>query len=281
MNDLRADLPCLTVSIVVYNSSLELLSRTLHSLQVATRRVVPELLSGVVVTLVDNASDLEYRSGLAGLIDRMPPAAGFSVERADLPQNLGYGAGHNRALAGNRGTFHLVLNPDVELAEDALLAGVNHLQSEPGAVLLSPRAQGPDGEQEFLCKRYPSVLVLLMRAFAPGLGQTLFAARMAEYQMSDACSGAEPAEIPLASGCFMLVRGEALRSVGGFDDAYFLYFEDFDLSLRLAPLGQLLYLPSMQIVHHGGYAGRKGLSHVKLFISAGIRFFRQHGWRWF
>ena len=108
-----------------------------------------------------------------------------------------------------------------------------------------------------------------------------FPGRMADYQMSDVCSADVPAHVPLASGCFMLVRGDALRAVGGFDEGYFMYFEDFDLSLRLAQRGRLEYLPAMRIVHHGGYAGSKGLAHVKLFAGACLRFFRQHGWRWF
>ena len=90
----------------------------------------------------------------------------------------------------------------------------------------------------------------------------------------------EQAEIMLASGCFMLVRTRALLAAGGFDDAYFLYFEDFDLSLRLGGQGRLIFNPAMRIVHHGGYAARKGMQHVKYFLRSGVMFFNQHGWRW-
>ena len=84
----------------------------------------------------------------------------------------------------------------------------------------------------------------------------------------------------LASGCFMLLRAHSLATVGGFDERYFLYFEDFDLSLRLAQLGEVQYLPEMQIIHHGGYAARKGWRHIAMFLRSGIRFFQDHGWRW-
>ena len=173
-----------------------------------------------------------------------------------------------------------MLNPDAELAEDALRAGLSSLQEDPGIVLLSPRVQGADGAQEFLCKRYPSVLVLSLRAFAPHFIRHLFRRRLHRYEMRDLCSGAEEAEIPLASGCFMLVRSAALQSVGGFDERYFLYFEDFDLSIRLGSQGRLVFNPAIQIVHHGGYAASKGFQHVKYFIRSGVTFFRQHGWRW-
>jgi GT2 family glycosyltransferase len=84
----------------------------------------------------------------------------------------------------------------------------------------------------------------------------------------------------LASGCFMLVRTEALRAAGGFNDRYFLYFEDFDLSLRLGGQGRLIFNPAMRIVHHGGYAASKGNQHVRYFLRSGLTFFNQHGWRW-
>jgi GT2 family glycosyltransferase len=77
----------------------------------------------------------------------------------------------------------------------------------------------------------------------------------------------------------MVIRGDALRQVGGFDDRYFMYFEDFDLSMRLRELGRVVYAPRVSVVHHGGYAARKGLRHVLYFMRSGIRFFGQHGWR--
>jgi GT2 family glycosyltransferase len=279
MDEIRGEPAQLSVSIVTHNSSLELLQRTLSSLQVAARRAVPKAISRVGVTVVDNASDADYQAQLGRLLEEFPAEVGFQVQVLNLPRNLGYGGGHNRALTES--DYHLVLNPDVEVAEDALVAGIARFDEQPGTVLLSPRATGSDGEQEFLCKRHPSVLVLALRAFAPGLGQRWFPRKMADYQMSDVCSDDNPVEVPLASGCFMLLRGSSMRSVGGFDERYFMYFEDFDLSLRLAAEGRVEYLPAMRIIHHGGYAGSKGLAHMQLFASAGLRFFRQHGWRWF
>jgi hypothetical protein len=79
----------------------------------------------------------------------------------------------------------------------------------------------------------------------------------------------------------MLVKRRAIDITGGFDPRYFLYFEDFDWSVRLARTGQLVYLPSFRIVHHGGGAARKGWRHIRWFVQSGTRFYRRHGWRWF
>lgn len=78
----------------------------------------------------------------------------------------------------------------------------------------------------------------------------------------------------------MLCKREVLSEVGGFDDRYFLYFEDFDLSLRLGKQGRLAYVPAMKIIHAGGNTASKGLRHILLFMRSAMRFFNQWGWRW-
>jgi hypothetical protein len=85
--------------------------------------------------------------------------------------------------------------------------------------------------------------------------------------------------IPIATGCFMLARGEMLRRLGGFSPEFFLYFEDFDLSLRLGRLADIAYVPQVRIVHAGGHAAGKGWAHRRMFIRSAVTFFRRHGWR--
>jgi len=77
----------------------------------------------------------------------------------------------------------------------------------------------------------------------------------------------------------MLCRREFLEKAGYFDDKYFLYFEDFALSLELNKQGILVYQPAVKIVHYGGGASRKGLRHIGYFIRSAIRFFNAYGWK--
>ncbi len=271
----------LSVSIVLHHSSLEMLDRVLQSLYRAAG-VAHEAgcVDRVAVEVLDNSSDPDFRDSAQRAIAARPQSDFFRVAYQGLRDNRGFGAGHNIAIKRLHSEFHLVLNPDAELAEDALRVGLSSLQEDSSIVLLSPRVLGEDGSQEFLCKRYPSLLVLLLRPFAPRLIRRLFSRRLNRYEMRDVCSDGREAEVLLASGCFMLLRTAALQSVGGFSDKYFLYFEDFDLSIRLGSQGRLVFNPAIQIVHHGGYAARKGLQHVKYFVRSGITFFREHGWRW-
>lgn len=271
----------LSASIVVYNSAPQLLQRTLQSLFCAGRMVLEGPDDRLTIDVVDNASGPAYASTLQAMLAQLPVEQNIAVRLSSQAENRGFGAGHNAVLTHMDSDFHLVLNPDAELDADALQAGLERLRSEPDAVLVSPQVRSDSGEQEFLCKRYPSVLVLFLRAFAPAFLQRAFAGRLAHYQMEDVCAEGEVVEVPLASGCCMLARSAELKEVGGFDENYFLYFEDFDLSLRLAQRGRLLFDPAMRIVHHGGYAASKGLGHVRYFVRSGLRFFHQHGWRWF
>jgi GT2 family glycosyltransferase len=271
----------LSVSIVLHHSSLEMLDRVLQSL-VRSAEVAhgAARVDQVLVEVLDNSSDGEFCDKAQTAITTWPQRDFFQVVYRGLPDNRGFGAGHNVAIRHITSDFHLVLNPDAELAEDALSIGLSSLQEDSSIALVSPRVQREDGAQEFLCKRYPSLFVLLLRPFAPRFIRRLFRRQLHRYEMRDLCSGVEEADILLASGCFMLARTAALRSIGGFDERYFLYFEDFDLSIRLGSQGRLVFNPGIHITHHGGYAASKGFRHVKYFIRSGITFFREHGWRW-
>ncbi len=271
----------LSVSIVLHNSAPALLEGTLASLEQAATAARAEALIGAVdVLLVDNASRPEALQALRARIEALGLEA-LQLRWLPQPDNRGFGAGHNRALAAVDSRLHLVLNPDVELAPDALATGVRAMLDRPDVALLCPAAAGGDGEPAYLCKRYPSLLVLLLRGFAPGFLRRLFRRALAQYEARDIVEGGTPAEVEIASGCCMLLRTADFRAIDGFDEGFFLYFEDFDLSLRLREQGRgaLLYWPRMRIVHHGGDAARKGLDHVGYFLRSALRFFRCHGWR--
>jgi GT2 family glycosyltransferase len=238
-------------------------------------------LAVIPLTIIDNSktdglceSDLNQFMEMANSLD-------VELKLIHGHGNVGYGRAHNMALANLQSDFHLFSNPDVVLDSECLSVAFSYLLGQPDAVLVSPFATNKIGEKQYLCKRYPSVFTLFVRGFLPSSWQDNFRSRLAHYEMRKLSDEVPTASVPIASGCFMLCRSEALRGVGGFDERYFLYFEDFDLSLRLGKLGQIAYVPSMKITHGGGNAAKKGFKHIAMFIRSGIRFFNTHGWRWF
>jgi len=270
----------LSVSIVLFRTPPALLHTTMASLlqAVACARAAGAL-AEVSIALIDNDAD----PTLPDLMARWQAQATEPPIELQLCQghgNVGYGRGHNRVLPELQSERHLILNPDVTLAPDCLLQGLQFLRAQPTVVAASPRIDPGDGSATHGCKRYPALFDLLLRGFAPAFVRQCLHRRLAHYAMADLPIDVPALDVPIISGCFMLFRTEVLQALGGFDEAYFLYFEDFDLSLRAHAFGPLAYVPGMHIVHPGGNSARKGLRHIGMFARSGLRFYRRHGWRW-
>jgi hypothetical protein len=302
----RPVLPALSIAIVTHAPDLNLLATVLERLDRALRHARQrELVGEARLVVVDNGPGTDWREPLQRLLKEAALPA--TVDLVSGHGNVGYGAGHNLALvrvadslipnpehspsplvgeAWGRGSgrspvaYHVILNPDVLLEEDALSEGLAFLAAHPEVGLVTPAAWGQDGQRQYLCKRYPTVLDLALRGFAPAWLRRRFQARLDRYELRDQTGDAVCWDPPIVSGCFMLCRRAALDRVGGFRPEYFLYFEDFDLSLRLAAVTRLAYAPAVRIVHLGGHAARKGLRHIRLFVRAAAMFFNRHGWRW-
>lgn len=274
----------LQISIVTYRPDLPLLERTLDTLGIAIEAAQDaRVLRTVHLALIDNSGD----RGIAERVIELGRAR-FAEQAVHVMYlhghaNIGYGAAHNLVLHGTGADYHLVLNPDAELAADALVNGIRWLDAHPDVGALSPAVCDAQGRRQYLCKRYPAVFDLLLRGFAPRFLQRLFERRLARYEMRDVIDADPPRDaigVPVLSGAFVLARRDAVDRTGGFDPRFFLYFEDFDWSVRLNAVSRNAFVPSVSIVHHGGGAARKGLRHIAWFIGSGVRFYTKHGWRW-
>lgn len=270
-HDKDAGGPLLTVSIVTFRPDPDELARTLASLETALAGFDP---ASIAIFIIDNSAQDTVSPLLAGMF------TGLTVRFLHGHGNIGFGRGHNLALAGS-GRFHLILNPDIEMEADALRQGVDFMQAHPACGLLTPMAFWPDGTRQYLCKHFPAVFDLVLRGFAPAPVRRLFEARLSRYEMRAETGEDVFRDPPIVSGCFMLFRGSLLRELQGFDPGYLLYFEDFDLSLRSAARSRTVYVPAVRIVHAGGHAARKGLWHIRQFARSALRFYRKHGLKLF
>jgi GT2 family glycosyltransferase len=265
----------LSVAIVLHQPDLSRLEQTIRSLSAAAARI-----AGATLTLVDHSPTGAQARDAASLRRDAAEWFGAPVDVVEDTANPGFGAGHNRLL-GRIATYHLVLNPDVEMRPDALEQAIEFMDANPVCGLLAPAVFGEDGARQYLCKRYPTVADLLLRAFAPGDLRRRFHARLARYEMRNEIAENVFWDPPIVSGCFMLFRGSVFEQVAGFDSRFFLYFEDFDLSLRTGRVSRIAYVPEVRILHHGGQASRKGIRHIWLFARSGWSFFTKHRWAWF
>ena len=270
--------PALSATIVTYRPDAALLARAVASLGAAVSYARAQgALGRAQLFVVDNGPE-ESRSTVRGALAAWPAEAG-AVEIVAGHGNVGYGRANNLVLERLDSDFHLVMNPDVELDRGALDAGLRAFARHPRVGLIAPDARGDDGARQYLCKRYPTLWVLFLRGFAPRPLRRRFARALDRYEMRDVIAEETVEGVPLASGCFMLLRTPLFRRLGGFDPRFFLYFEDYDLSLRVAREAVVAYVPAARIVHHGGEAARKGRRHVAWFVRSAWRFFATHGWK--
>ena len=272
-------LPDLAISVVLFHSSLDRFALLLESLTRALRNTT---LSEVVLVCIDHSQDEEYTKGGRTVCARFDGRNGLRIRWISAKENPGYGAGHNYALREVGSRYHLILNPDVELDENSLSIAIETLDTRGDIALLAPVGLNQFREPQYLAKAFPSLWVLGLRAFAPKWLQKFGARSLARYELRDQVATDDSTRsITLASGCCMWIRRELLDRIGGFDESFFLYFEDYDLSLRLSSLGMVVEHHEIHIIHHGGGVSQKGWRHVGWFVTGGARFFNRWGWRWF
>lgn len=274
-------LPVLSISVVTYAPDLGILGRTLSSLNEALSQArSAQLIGHVSLYLVDNGPGMECGLKLRAFLETATDRCGSdSAEIISGHGNVGYGKGHNLAILRSSADYHLVLNPDVILDPQAIGEAARFMTAHDDVGLITPAACGVDGQPQYLCKRYPAVTDLLLRGFAPRRIQDVFRSRLDCYEMKSRMLNGPVLDIPIASGSFMFLRRRVLEAVGSFSDAYFMYFEDFDLSIRISRASRIAYVPSVKIVHLGGNAAAKGWRHIAMFIRSLFTFYRRHGWK--
>ncbi|MCF7981145.1 MAG: glycosyltransferase [Pseudomonadales bacterium] len=269
----------LSIACVTYKPNAVILSKVLQDLMDACER-----LEGFDTNLflIDNGPSEEDLRVLQKITRCLSPKFSTSISLITGQGNVGFGKAHNLVLRKSESDFHLIINPDIYVEKKTLLIGLEYLLANRDVVLVAPAARFLNGEVQFISKRYPGLLLLSLRGFAPTYIRRCFNISNSNYEYRDLIPSNKPVEVDLASGCFMMVRMSALKEIIGFDETFFMYFEDFDLSIRLrATGGKIVHLPEMKVTHLGGNSAKKGIKHIHYFIVSAIKFFNKHGWKFF
>ncbi len=194
-----------------------------------------------------------------------------------MPSNLGYGRAHNVALresAYRRIDLHLVLNSDIRVKAEDIDAMHDWMMVNPQVGQLMPKVLNPDGTQQYLAKRLPTPLDVFGRRFLPAW---LMAKRNKRYELRDK-DLERPINAPYLSGCFMLLRTQAAVEAGLFDERYFMYPEDIDLTRSIHRNWLTLYYPEWTIVHDHAQASYKNKHMLRIHIQNMCRYFNKWGW---
>lgn len=261
----------LSVIIVNYNVKY-FLEQCLCSVKIAMEQVDKSAVHGsdvqTEVFVVDNHSTDD---SISWLRSRFP-----FVQFIANTENRGFARANNQALLQSRGKYILFLNPDTILPEDCFLQCLSFMEAHADAGALGVRMIDGGGNYLPESKRgFPSPWV----SFCKMSGLTrLFPASplFARYYLGQLSpDGTHPVDV--LSGAFLWVRKEVLDKTGGFDERFFMYAEDIDLSYRIQQAGyQNYYLPCPVIIHFKGESTRRDARYVKLFYTAMIQFVQKH-----
>lgn len=249
----------ISCSVVTYHNPPDQIAAVLRSVS-----ATPD----VAVTVVDNSSD----GKLAGV------AGKFGARYVHRPDNPGFGAAHNLAIRdalASGSQYHLVLNPDISFDDKVIPALKAYMDAHPEVGLVMPDIRYPDGSRQHLCKLLPHPVDLFVRRFIPTLYR--LSGRVDTYEMRRSGYG-RIMDVPALSGCFMFLRSSILQKTGGFDERFFMYLEDVDLSRRIGQLARTVFFPAVSITHAYQKGSYKSSALLWRHISSAIRYFNKWGW---
>lgn len=248
----------LTASIVLHKTSPRQLEKALSC-----------LLDSDVMTvyLIDNSPGTELSA--FGTLD--PRICYIHVE------NRGFGAGHNVALReviNDPDGCHLVMNADVWWEGDVPGILTGYLESNPDVGMVMPKVYYPDGDLQLACRMLPTPLDLFAKRFLP---RKMTEKRMERYLLAHH-DHSYPLNCPYLLGSFLMFRNSALLECGIFDERFFMYPEDIDITRRLHRRWKTMYFPGVSIVHEHAAASRSSGRMLRIHLRNMMKYFCKWGW---
>jgi hypothetical protein len=218
----------ITVGVVAYSTPLSTLEKTVASLTVSD--------SHVFIVLLCNSPDKKYQKDVESLCDK------YDIRFFGNQLNRGFGSGHNLIARTFPSDWYICCNPDVVVRPNTILELVKFGERQKDAVLLMPRVLSEDGTTQPLARRtltpirwfYRQLWRVMPRLFKP------FELRFDYYKTQP---------VDFVTGCFFAVKQSNFWKLGGFDESFFLYTEDADLSYRAKSIGVNYFVSSSEITH--------------------------------
>ncbi|QWD74564.1 glycosyltransferase family 2 protein [Polynucleobacter sp. TSB-Sco08W16] len=249
----------LTVSIVLFKTDYHQLTRCINSINNSI---------DATIFLIDN-SPTNGLEKFACLFN--------NVKYIFNPANPGYGAAHNLALRHALqmgGSYHLVLNADVYFDAPTIGGLINYMNRRSDVGLVMPKVLFPNGNIQYLCKLVPTPFDLIGRMI---FTKKIWKKNNFKFEMRSTNYNKEMF-VPYLSGCFMFLRTDALRKCGVFDERFFMYPEDIDLTRRIAVEYRTMFYPEVTIYHEYGAASKKSIKMLFIHAFNIIKYFNKWGW---
>lgn len=194
------------------------------------------------------------------------------IEYIDTKQNRGFGAGHNRIIPELDSKYHAIVNPDIILKEDSFKVLIRFMDDTPDCGMAIPRIISEEGVLQEAYRAEPTFSEMFKRFFLRRFCEKSIQKGNLRYE-----DYSKPFQVPFAQGCFLVIRTELFKEVNGFDERFFLYLEDADLSKRVNEVSKVLYCPDTEVIHKWEMGSHKKLGLFLEHVKSMIHYFRK--WR--
>lgn len=234
---------------------------------------------GAIESILRYTADISFKLYVS---DNMSSDGTADIVREKFPRvtviennsNKGFGHGHNAVLPLLDSDYHFIINPDIILESNAPAQFIDYFEANPDTVMAVPKFLYEDGSEQFTPKRTPTLRYMLggrLERFG-----NPFRRWRDEYTLRGA-NVTEPVDVGFCSGCFICIRTDIFRKIGGFDERYFLYSEDADLTREAQSYGRTVYLPHISVTHLWERAYMKSGRYFLIQLSSMFKYFRK--WR--
>ncbi len=244
--DKRNDHPLITVSVVSHLQG-NLLLHLLDDFQ----QYCADLIEVIITINIWESFDLDVSK------------YNYPIQIIRNENQKGFASNHNSAFERHNGHFFCVINPDVRLVGNPFPVLIRCFD-DPSLGSVAPQVFNPSGSQENSARRFPTVFKLIRKAI--GLDKP-------DYSIAS-----ENLFVDWIAGLFMFFRGDVFIKIKGFDERYFLYYEDVDICWRLWKAGYKVMLsPAISIIHDAKLQSHSNLKYLKWHISSLIIYLTSTG----
>ncbi len=212
-----------------------------------------------------------------GLLKQQLEKFGGQVRLVKSPVNQGFAKASNRAVKLAKGDMVLLCNPDIEVLDGSLRQLLKFADEQGDFGLIGSRLLNPDGSVQASARRFPKLIDLMANrlSFVPG-----FSKRSKSYLLKSE-KFTKPTQVDWMVGAVMLMRKERFQEIGGFDERFFIFFEDTDLCRRLSEAGhEVWYHPQSQMLHSEERLSQRGFWPLKkvfwIHLGSAMKYF----WKW-
>jgi GT2 family glycosyltransferase len=246
----------LNASIVLYNNPISMLQKAIESFLNTSLNVKLYLIDN---SPTDTLKILAYSDKRIVYIHN--------------PTNPGFGSAHNIAIQksiNEKIPYHLVLNPDVYFDQGVLEKITDYMDYHPDVGLLMPKVLYPNGKIQYIARLLPTPWDLFARRFIPI--KRYLEKLNGRYELTF-FDYSTIAEVPFISGCFMFLQTNTLKKTGGFDERFFMYLEDADLSRRIGMISKTILYPDVFIYHEYQRGSHRSFKLLLIFIRSVFSYF--------